>query len=76
MNKILSSAELEAMSVTDRLQLMDDICASLDVERDRLPMPEWHKSELDRRISAHAADPSATRSWEEVEASILARLRK
>ena len=76
MNKTLSKAELRSLSVEERLHLMDEICASLDAERDRLPMPEWHKTELDRRIAAHAADPSATRSWDEVEANILARLQK
>jgi putative addiction module component (TIGR02574 family) len=34
------------------------------------------KAEIDRRLAAHAADPTAAIPWERVEAEALARLRR
>jgi putative addiction module component (TIGR02574 family) len=38
----------------ERLQLVEDIWDSLAADAGQIPVPEWHKRELDRR----AADPS------------------
>jgi len=32
----------------------------------RVPVPEWHLQELQRRAAAHQADPAAARPWAEV----------
>jgi putative addiction module component (TIGR02574 family) len=44
--------ELRSLSVQDRLQLLEDVWASLDEEQDRLPMPGWHGEELKRRLQS------------------------
>lgn len=48
-----------------RLQLVEDIWDSLAQAEAGVPVPEWHRSELDRRL----ADPNEqeTLSWDEVQ---------
>ena len=48
----------------DRLQLLEDIWDSLTVAPDSVPMPDWHKGELDQRLDHPAPGPGLT--WEEV----------
>ena len=35
-------------------------------EPDELPIPDWHREELDRRLAEDDADPEAGAPWEEV----------
>ena len=76
MNKQLTSAEIRALSVAERLQLIEEIWDSLEDETNDLPMPDWHREALDKRLEAHARDPVAARPWEEVKADILKALGK
>jgi putative addiction module component (TIGR02574 family) len=48
----------------ERLQLVEDIWDSLTASPDDIPVPDWHREELERRL----ADPQeqATLSWDEV----------
>jgi putative addiction module component (TIGR02574 family) len=58
------------MSAEDRLRLIEEIWDRLSAS-DQQPIPESHREELDRRLAAADADPSAARPWQEV----LARLQ-
>jgi putative addiction module component (TIGR02574 family) len=48
----------------ERLRLVEDIWDSLTVSPDEVPVPGWHREELERRL----ADPSeeATLTWEQI----------
>jgi putative addiction module component (TIGR02574 family) len=76
MNKHLTDAEIRALPVAERLRLIEDLWASLDAEAEPLPLPDWHRVELDARLAAHERDPAATRPWAEAKADILSALRK
>lgn len=45
-----------------RLELVEEIWDSLTP--DQVPIPDWHKAELDRRLDQ--PEPGARKSWEEV----------
>ncbi|MEQ1696275.1 MAG: addiction module protein [Hyphomicrobiaceae bacterium] len=75
MNKLLTPAQIRQLPVSDRLRLIEELWDSLDEEADELPVPEWHKAELDKRLDAHGANPGAARPWDEVKADILSSLR-
>jgi putative addiction module component (TIGR02574 family) len=53
------------MSTEDRLRLIGEIWDTLS-PADQLEIPESHREELDRRLAAADADPSAGSPWEEV----------
>ena len=76
MNKQLTPDELRQLSIAERLELMETIWDSSAETPEALDVPDWHKQELDKRLAAHAADPSAAAPWSEVKAKILDTLRK
>ncbi len=54
------------LTIEQRLELIGELWDSLPDSVDELPVPEWHKAELDRRLAAADADPGAGISWEDV----------
>ena len=74
-----SIAQLKKLSVAERLQLMEDVWVSLDGEIDEMDtnhVPDWHRSELDDRLTARAADPTQVLPWVNVLEALRAGLRK
>jgi putative addiction module component (TIGR02574 family) len=63
-----AAAELlrTSLSVQQRLELIGELWDSIPDSLDVLPIPEWHREELDRRLAAADADPEAAIPWEEV----------
>ena len=61
------------LSLNERLQLAEDLWDSIDDEQ--IPIPDWHREELDRRLTAYQADPEAGIPWEEVRERLLKLLR-
>ena len=55
----LNAEKLSAMSVSQRLRLLEEVWASLADRREALTIPDWHRDELDVRLEAHKDDPSA-----------------
>jgi len=60
--------EAEKLPVEEHLELVEALWDSIgaDADLERLPMPEWHREELARRLADFDADPEAGSSWEEV----------
>lgn len=76
LSKTLDRTELDGLPVADRLRLLEDVWSSLEQEADVLPSPDWHRDELDRRLAAHASDPSAATPWRDVMAELRAKTSK
>ncbi len=74
MNRQSAPIVLANMPLADRLQLIEDLWDSIVAEPiDALPLPDWHKTEVDRRLDALNAGSSTGASWEEVRRRITAR---
>jgi putative addiction module component (TIGR02574 family) len=71
---IPKAPELARLSVSDRLDLMDEIWASLAQEAETLPLPEWHAAEIQRRLEAFAAHGNRGQTADEVFAEMKRRL--
>jgi putative addiction module component (TIGR02574 family) len=56
--------EIMRLPPAERLQLVEEIWDSLTASPEDIPVPDWHREELERRL----ADPSekATLTWDEV----------
>ena len=76
MNSPLSKSDILALSVADRLALIEQVWDTLDEADSSIPMPDWHRTVLDDRIAAHERNPEAARPWDEVKAELLDALRK
>lgn len=56
--------EILRLPVEERLKLVQDIWDSIAATPEDVPVPEWHKHELDRRLDNPAPGPNLT--WDEV----------
>jgi putative addiction module component (TIGR02574 family) len=62
---------IDQLPTEDRLELLELIWDSIADERGvPTPIPDWHLRELQQRIAAADADPSAGIPWEEVRARL------
>ena len=68
--KYPSQSELEELSASDRLQLLEDVWETFVRDPASLPLSDEHRREIERRLEAFRRDPSAGSSWEEVRARI------
>ncbi len=74
MASIPKATELAGLSVSDRLDLMDEIWASLAPGANALPLPEWHVAEIKRRLALLEGDGNRGRAADEVFAELKRRL--
>lgn len=74
MNQALTRTMLSELSVAERLKLLEATWASLEQSPENVPMPDWHKAELDRRL-AEPIDKGSAKDWTEVKQAILDSLR-
>jgi len=68
MGPTIQDLGIDRLSAEQRLWLIGEIWDSLS--NDNIPIPESHRDELDRRLAAADADPSAGRPCEEVRARL------
>jgi putative addiction module component (TIGR02574 family) len=60
------------LSISERIQLVEDIWDSIAEVPDSLDLTEEQKKELDRRLDSYHQDPTGGSPWEDV----LRRIRK
>ena len=67
--------QLKQLSITDRLQLVEDLWDSIaaDAPNEAFPVSPELAAELERRLEEHRADPAAARPWAEVRADVFRR---
>ena len=65
-------AEILALPDTERVRLVEAIWDSISAAPEALPLTQWQKEELDRRLAEYEADPDSGSTLEEV----FARLRR
>jgi putative addiction module component (TIGR02574 family) len=72
MAQSLSDVAISQLSIAERLDLISVLWDSIPDSLEELPIPDWHREELKRRLAAADADPGGAIPWEEVRQ----RLRK
>jgi putative addiction module component (TIGR02574 family) len=63
--------ELETLSVSERVQLVEDLWDSIARSNADVPIPQWQKDELDRRKRNYLQNPDSGQSWSQVKRDIL-----
>lgn len=76
MSASLKSLGIDRLSVEERLALVEELWDSIAKESAALPLTDAQRTELDRRLAEHEAHPDDVVSWEDVKASITARLKR
>ncbi len=62
--------EINRLPLEERIRLVEDIWDGVAATPEAVPVPDWHRAELDSRLDNPSPEPSMT--WDEVRA----RLRK
>jgi putative addiction module component (TIGR02574 family) len=65
-------SEVLALPLDERLKLVESIWDSIAEFPEALELTEAQKQELDRRLAAYEADPTAGIPWPELKAQLLA----
>ena len=58
------------LTVQQRVELIGELWDSIPESTDTLPIPAWHREELEKRLTAADANPEATIPWEEVQRNL------
>ncbi len=58
--------DITQWSIPQRIELIGQIWDSIPDSLDALPMPEWHREELDRRLKEADSAPDDAIPWEQV----------
>jgi putative addiction module component (TIGR02574 family) len=66
----LALKEILKLSVSERVQLAEDIWDSIVASPESLPVTDVQQRELDLRRDAHAKDPASAKPWEDVRAKL------
>jgi len=64
-------SEIRKLSVTERIQLVEDIWDSVAAEAENLPITDAQRQELDKRLDDAEAHPGTGTPWNEVKARLL-----
>lgn len=65
--------DLLQLSVSERIQLVEDLWDSVAADPENVPLTDAQKRELRRRLAEHKADPDAAIPWEEVRRRLYER---
>ena len=63
--------EILQIPMDERLKLVEDIWDSIAVTPEAVPVPDWHRDELDRRLAQ--ASPRPGLSWNDARAKLHER---
>ena len=69
----ISLADVLSLSVSERIQLVEDIWDSIATTTPSPGVTETQRAELDRRLEAHEKDREAGAPWAEVRQQVLGR---
>jgi putative addiction module component (TIGR02574 family) len=70
MSLTLEPAQIEELSIPERLELIGILWDSITDANPQAAIPEWHLVELRRRRAEAEANPEASIPWEEVRARL------
>jgi len=73
MSVSLKSLGIERLSIEERLALVEELWDSI---AEATPLTGAQRAELDRRLAEHEDNPDDVVPWEDIKASIAARLKR
>lgn len=76
MGALLKSLGIDRLSVAERLALVEDLWDSIAEESAAASLTDAQRAALDRRLAEYAANPDDVVPWEDVKATITARLSR
>lgn len=72
----LKSLGIDRLSVEERLTLVEELWDSIADSTADVPLTDAQRVELDCRLAEHEANPDDVVPWEDIKASMGARLKR
>ena len=76
MSVSLKSLGIDRLGIEDRLELVEQIWDSIAADSAAVPLTDPQRTELDRRIADHEANPDDVVTWEKVKVAVSERLKR
>ncbi|EFK96610.1 conserved hypothetical protein [sediment metagenome] len=73
MKKYISMADVLRLSVSERIQFVEDIWDTIATVPENIQLTEPQKKELDKRLANYHKNSSAGSPWQEVKKRILSK---
>ena len=71
---MIAKDDILSLSISERIQLVQDIWDSIAELPESVPLTDEQKAELDRRLDAYHKDPSAGSPWSIIQERIRKRV--
>jgi putative addiction module component (TIGR02574 family) len=71
---MIAKEDILSLSVSERIQLVQDIWDSIVEVPESVPLTDEQKAELDRRLDAYHKDPNAGSPWSIIQERIRKRV--
>ncbi|MBI5573271.1 MAG: addiction module protein [Elusimicrobia bacterium] len=71
MAKQITLSDILGLSISERIQLIEDAWDSITKVPEELHLSEEQKKELDNRINAYHQNPNAGSPWKEIRENII-----
>jgi putative addiction module component (TIGR02574 family) len=65
MSQALPEFNFDHLTPPQRLELITQLWDSMPDDMQGLPVPDWHREEIERRLAAADAAPQGVISWDE-----------
>jgi len=66
MSQPSSDFDIQHLNPSQKLDLITQLWDSIPDSMESIPVPEWHRQELEQRLASADATPQAAIPWEEV----------
>ena len=60
----------------EQIEYVQALWDRIAADPERVPEPDWHQAELEKRAAAHRETPEDSASWDEVRERVTRRLRE
>ncbi len=71
--RVIDIPQIEKLSIPEKILLVEDMWDNISSEESAIPVPQSHKTELDRRLARHKSRPGKLLSLDELQKKIASR---